>query len=242
LLLHGFSDDGSCWVSTAGLFFDHDRRVIAPDARAHGRTPLLADDEFTAAGRLADVIELATAMSLKDALVVGHSMGAITAMQLAAARPDLVSAAILVDPRLTGPEFDVERDGQNLFEASLTQASSMDPGALSEICRKESTAWTDDEVTAWVSSKRALDRGLFGRRQSWHGGPWRPTIQSIEIPTIVIAGEVALGSAVDAEAGRWLERCESIEFVRIAGAGHSVHRDQRDRFADSVRGFLSRSG
>lgn len=241
LLLHGFSDDGSCWASTAARFTSLGRRVVAPDARGHGRTPLLAGDEFTAAGRLADVERLAKVLELGNVVVVGHSMGAVTAMHLAADRPDLVRATVLIDPPLTGRELDGERNGANPFEEWVREVAAMEPAELADLCRLENPNWTHDEVMAWVSSKRAVDVALFDRRQSWHGRSWRSAIESIEGPTIIIAGEPELGSAVDSGAGRWLDRCQGVEFARIPGAGHSVHRDQRERFAELALGFLARS-
>lgn len=240
LLLHGFSDDGSCWVSTVDLFTEGGRRVIAPDARAHGRTPLLSQDAFTADARLNDVISLEEALAIEGALVVGHSMGAITAMQLAEKRPDLVQAAILVDPPLVGGEHDRRADTRNRHEEWLSGIDSMDPLELTDICRRENPNWTDDEISAWVSSKQLMDRELFRRRQAWHGRPWREVVGAIQRPTLVVAGEVDLGSLIDATAGSWLDATAGIEFVRIPGAGHSVHRDQRERFSAAVREFLAR--
>lgn len=242
LLLHGFGDDGSCWVSTAPLFSDRGRQVIAPDARAHGGTPLRFGDDFTAASRLSDVERLAGSLGLADVLVVGHSMGAVTAMHLAADHPDLIRTAILVDPPLTGRDLDAERKQQNPFEDWVAEIVAMEPAELGVLCATENPNWTEEEVAAWVSSKRALDRNLFTRIQSWHGRSWRAAIESIRCPKTVIAGEPALGSAVDAEAGRWLHDNPDVEFVRVSCAGHSVHRDQRSRFAHVVNGFLTRSG
>ncbi len=242
LLLHGFSDDGSCWASTAPLFTGRGRRVIAPDARAHGGTPLLADDDFTAASRQSDVEQITGALDLADVLLVGHSMGAVTAMHLAADQPDLARATVLIDPPLTGHDLDAERNSQNPFSKWINETAAIDPAELAALCETENPSWTDEEVAAWVSSKRAVDRDLFARRQSWHGRSWRAAIDSIRCPKIVIAGESALGSIVDVDAGRWLGEHPDVEFVRIRGAGHSVHRDQRVRFAKVVVGFLTRSG
>ncbi len=238
VLLHGFTDDGSCWVGAAPSFTARGFRVIAPDARAHGRTPLLPDDEFTASARVRDVVALMDAIGVGGALVVGHSMGAITAMQLAARHAAHARALVLVDPPLGDDDLDSHRSLENPFEAWVAEVAAMEEHALADLCRRESPAWTDAEVDAWVASKQAVDQSLFRRTQSWYEGSWRATLDAIRVPVLLVAGEPHLGSVVDESAGRWLSRRPSIEFVRIRGAGHSVHRDAAVEFATVVGRFL----
>lgn len=238
MLLHGFTDDGSCWVGAAPLFTAHGYRLIAPDARAHGRTPLLSHDEFTASARVDDVVAVMDTIGVRDALVVGHSMGAVTAMQLTLRHPGLARAVVLVDPPLGEVELDARRNADNPFEAWIAEVAAMDTDALTHLCRRESPSWTDAEVHAWVSSKRAVDQRLFRRAQSWHEGSWQATLGAIRVPALLVAGELELGSAVDASAGRWLSEQPNIEFLRIDGAGHSVHRDAPTAFAAVVGRFL----
>lgn len=240
VLLHGFSDDGSCWTGAAPLFTARGWWVIAPDARAHGRTPLLPGEDFTAGARLLDTVALLEALDLENALIVGHSMGAITAMQLAARHRPFVGAVILIDPPLGDVDVDEQRNRANPFEAWVTEVAAMSTNALAERCRLEHPTWTIAEIDAWASAKKAVDRHLFLRRQSWHDGSWRSTLNEIEAPVLLIAGELHLGSAIDAGAGDWLDEHPEIQFVRIRGAGHSVHRDAAKGFASVVAEFLDR--
>jgi pimeloyl-ACP methyl ester carboxylesterase len=238
VLLHGFTDDGSCWVGAAPLFTSRGFRVIAPDARAHGRTPLLADDDFTAIARRDDAASLMASLDVGGALVVGHSMGAITAMQLAAQHSGLARAVVLIDPPLGDVDLDEQRNRENPFETWLAEITAMETSALIDLCRQENPTWTLTEVDAWVASKQAVDQDLFRRPQSWVEGSWRVTLDAIEVPVLLVAGEPRLGSTVDEGAGRWLAEHPRIQFTRIAGAGHSVHRDAAAEFAAIVGGFL----
>ena len=238
LLFHGFTDDGSCWVGTAPLFTAHGYRVIAPDARAHGRTPLLAGDGFTAGDRVQDAVAVMKTLGIRAALAVGHSMGAITAMQLAARHPTLVRAVVLIDPPLTGDESTGNHEPDGPFEVWVAEVASMETKALAALCRRENPAWTIAEVDAWVASKQAVDQGLFRRPQARYDGPWRAAFEAIRCPALVVAGEMHFGSLVDEAAGRWLDELGHIDFVRIDGAGHSVHRDAAAHFAVLVGQFL----
>lgn len=240
VLLHGFSDAGSCWVGVAPLFSRRGYRVVAPDARGHGRTPLLADDDFTAGARVRDARAVMETLGIEGALVVGHSMGAITAMELAARQRSLVGAVILIDPPLTGDGRDGGVDDGFSFEAWINEVVALRPEALADVCRRDNPEWTDEEIDAWVVSKREMDRNVFRRPQSRYDGPWRPAMEAISCPALVVAGETEFGSLVGDGAGRWLDDAPNVEFVRIEGAGHSVHRDARERFAAVVEAFLDR--
>jgi pimeloyl-ACP methyl ester carboxylesterase len=238
VLLHGFTDDGSCWVGTVPLFTGRGYRVVAPDARAHGRTPLLAGDDFTTTARLEDAVSLMASIDVGAALVVGHSMGAITAMQLAARHPGLARAVVLIDPPLGDADPDEQRNRDNPFETWLAEITAMETSALIDLCRQENPTWTLSEVDAWVASKRAVDQDLFRRPRPWVEGSWRVTLDAVESPVLLVAGELRLGSTVDEGAGRWLAEHPRIQFTRIAGAGHSVHRDAAAEFATVVGTFL----
>jgi pimeloyl-ACP methyl ester carboxylesterase len=199
---------------------------------------LLLHDEFTAGARVRDACAVMEALGIEGALIVGHSMGAVTAIQLAARHRSLVRAVILIDPPLTGDESDVERDSAFSFEAWVNEVVEMRSEALADVCRRDNPGWTAEEIDAWVVSKQEMDRDLFRRPQSRHDGPWRAAMEAISCPALVVAGRIELGSLIDEGAGRWLGDAPNVEFVRIEGAGHSVHRDARERFASVVEAFL----
>ena len=96
VLLHGFSDDGLCWTPVAELL-SADYDVLMIDARGHGKSeaPDEGYDQDTMAAEAAGVIE---ALDLKKPAILGHSMGAATALTLASLRPDLPEAILLEDP------------------------------------------------------------------------------------------------------------------------------------------------
>ena len=79
--------------------------VRAVDARGHGFTKLKADpqdmyDWKIYCDDLIKSVELFVEKTQKPIILSGHSMGAASAIQVAAIRPDLVSGLVLVDPVL----------------------------------------------------------------------------------------------------------------------------------------------
>src|ERR671933_1978140 len=90
VLAHGFSDAGLCWTPVAeALEAEYD--VIMVDARGHGRSeaPEHGYDALTLA---TDLYGLITTLNLRKPIILGHSMGARTALVLAGTYPDTPGA------------------------------------------------------------------------------------------------------------------------------------------------------
>ena len=92
LMLHGLTSTGSTWRHVASALGE-DFRVIAPDARGHGGSEWTQD--YSVDAMVDDVIGFCEQVGILGAIVVGHSMGAVTAYALAARRPDLIRLLVL---------------------------------------------------------------------------------------------------------------------------------------------------
>lgn len=94
VLLHGLFGSSANWGSVASGLAEH-YRVLIPDLRNHGQSPHDADNSYTAMA--ADVLKLLDQQHIRQALVVGHSMGGKVAMQLALDAPQRVAGLCVVD-------------------------------------------------------------------------------------------------------------------------------------------------
>lgn len=74
----------------------HERRVLAFDLRGHGRSGW--EPPWNLATHVADLTDTASALGLSTADWVGHSFGGRLVLELAAAQPQLVRRAALLDP------------------------------------------------------------------------------------------------------------------------------------------------
>lgn len=92
IMLHGLTSTGDSWQHVAPVIGER-FRVIAPDARGHGASEWTKDYSFTAMRD--DVVGLMDALGILAAIVVGHSMGAVTAYHLAASQPERVRLLVL---------------------------------------------------------------------------------------------------------------------------------------------------
>lgn len=94
ILLHGYGDS---WVSyTRILPLIHKKyHVYVPDQRGHGESDRPASG-YTFPDFAADVLAFMDAKGLKQATIVGHSMGSFVAQHVATAAPERVSKLVLV--------------------------------------------------------------------------------------------------------------------------------------------------
>jgi lipase len=74
------------------------RRVLGLDLRGHGRSGW--DPPWTFATHVDDLVETAAALGVTNADWAGHSLGGRLVLELAAAQPQLVRRAVLLDPAI----------------------------------------------------------------------------------------------------------------------------------------------
>ena len=96
VFIHGAGHDHSVWTLQTRYFASHGWNVVAPDLPGHGSSggPALASIEA-----LADwVLALLTTLGPEQAMLVGHSMGSLIALE-AAARAQTASRGSLWSAR-----------------------------------------------------------------------------------------------------------------------------------------------
>jgi lipase len=95
LAVHGLTGHGLRWQTLATRHLS-EFAIVAPDLIGHGRSSWAAPWNIDAnVDALAGLLD---AEADGPVVVVGHSFGGAVALNLAAARPDLVAALVLLDP------------------------------------------------------------------------------------------------------------------------------------------------
>ena len=234
VLVHGLTDNGLCWSRLASALsgrFD----VIMLDARGHGASTRIPDDE--AVDPVQDLAEAVAGLGLSQAIFAGHSVGARAVAGFAAQHPECAELVILEDPPLlppfTGEQLDLRRAQ---FRAHVAELGAESEAQLVARCARQSHGWHDCDIPAWAAAKHQVDPSALPEFRT----RWQDNFAGIAAPTLLIAGEPALGSMVgNRELAEALALAPRLRSIRISGAGHNVRRENFEAYLAAMWQFIS---
>ena len=249
IALHGWLDNANTWAAVLPRL--EGLRVLALDLAGHGlsghRPPgsLYPHWEYAR-----DVLEVAQQMGWRRFSLLGHSMGAIIAAQMAAALPERVERLALIEGVVPpeGPPADpAQRLGKALRE-QLAQASRRKPlyaDRAQAVRARSMSRLAVSERAAWLLAERGL-------METEGGFTWRSDNRLTLTTPVRLEPALALemvrqvqcpGLLVIAEKGLLARRSDLLERlpfeqVRLPG-GHHLHLDD-DQGASLVAACINR--
>lgn len=232
VLLHGLTANGACWTTLArALEGEYD--VIMPDARGHGKSSV-PDQGYRYEDHANDVVGLIKAIRLSSPVLLGHSMGGLTASVVASRKPKLLRGLILADPTFLGPEFQ-----RQVFESdSAHQHRQMLNKSVDELMAEARIRHPDrSSETLELIARARLQTSISAFDVLTPPNPdYIQLVNAIDVQTLLVIGDAGVVSpAVAAELQHVNPR---ILVEQIPEAGHGVQYDQPDRFAAVVKSFL----
>jgi pyruvate dehydrogenase E2 component (dihydrolipoamide acetyltransferase) len=222
--------------------FAENSRIVAVDLPGHGASdkPSPESTDYSVPGLAARIGELIEKMELSPAVLIGHSLGGATALQLALDRPKLVRALALVDSAALGSEISGE-----LLDRVESEPSRDEARQLLELFFQDRRfvleRGIDDMYAARIApgaddAVKAVAATAFTR----HGQKLFLTdrLNELEVPVLVVWGEldrvIPSTHAVAAAAAlptAWLEVME--------GVGHVPQVEAAPAFAAIVNRWLA---
>lgn len=97
VFLHSTAGNADQWSAQLGHLRSR-RRAVALEWRGHGRTGVPTDGDYGIATAAREVFGAVEGLGLGRFVLVGHSGGALVALQCAADHPERVEGLLLVDP------------------------------------------------------------------------------------------------------------------------------------------------
>ncbi len=240
LLTHGFSDDGLCWAPVAERLAAH-YDVIMLDARGHGRSDG-PEEGYGPIEHAADVAGVIRTLGLEKPLLLGHSMGASTALAFAGTYPDLPQAILLEDPPLRwldAADAGAPPNRRLRFGSWIVDVKRKTKEELIAVGHEQSPTWAEAELGPWAESKLRLSFNVLTAEQA---APidWTATVKAITCPTLLITADVARGAIVSPEQATALQALvPQAQTVHIAQAGHNIRREQFAPYMAAVQEFLA---
>lgn len=241
LLLHGLSSIAESWWRMGPALAARGWDVTAVDQAGHGGQPV--DEEPTDALLAVTVRDLCP--ERPDA-VVGHSLGAMTALALVERHPGWARTVILEDPPSILDDAATLRAVADTIEADA-RAVATDRAPVVARVQSDSPAWDDRDVFWAVEGIAEMDAPPFARRLRALADDARPPLPDRILAAAPAAHVLAAiserafldgGSALSAADREALaRRLPPGHVVEIAG-GHCVHRDAPDAWLAAVGAIL----
>ena len=243
VLLHGGAQNAHTWDTVALAL---GRPLVAVDLPGHGHSDWRDDHDYWPSTLADDVAVAVRALAPDAAMVVGMSLGGLTAWCLAAQHPELVRRLVIVDVTpgtdeakaepirafVSGPErfesfdeilertvqFNPTRSVSSLRRGILHNARELPDGGWS---------WRYDPMRNWSESK-----GMPAFSPLWSA------VDAVDAPLLLVRGGTS-GVVGDEDVEELLRRRPAATVVTVDGAGHSIQGDKPLELARVLQDFLT---
>lgn len=231
LLLHGYSDTSRSFSLIASNFGGY--RLIIPDLGGHGGS--MPGEGMAVADLARDVDCLIDRLGVHEFALVGHSMGAMIAIEIAARRQQAVRALVLLSGSLK-PDFGPRTDVARVIRA------------LKDPLRPD-----DAFFDRWYACSRPVDMAFLGHlRHEAATMPttvWRALLDALAVTDLksraaqIKAPVLCIAGAQDPLFGIGDRRALAVAFasvrsITLKGHGHNPHWESPGEVAALILSFL----
>lgn len=180
ILVHGWMVSGRVWSRLLPLLQDF--RVVVPDLRGSGASASLATGSVTLADHVADLVALVEALDVRDAHLVGHSMGGQLAALLATKLCERFRTLTLMNPvPVQGLAF--PEDLQPLFRNCGGNAEHIRQIIEMSCLLADATMKAELLDDALTTSAGIVSTGF----EAFRRGDATATLSATNVPTTVVA-------------------------------------------------------
>jgi pimeloyl-ACP methyl ester carboxylesterase len=244
VFLHGGGQNAHTWDTVIlGLGVP----ALAVDLPGHGRSAWREDGDYGPKLNAETLRPVLKQLAPQPRLVVGMSLGGLTALRIAATEPALVPELVLVDVTPSAPERHEEMTKAQLGAVALVKGDREFPSFA---------AMLDVTVAAAPHRDRnSLRRGVFHNSKQLDDGTWTwrydsfrkgegfeglwDDVPSIMMPTTLIRGANSF-FVNDEDAEAFATGAPGFQRTHVvADAGHSVQGDQPAALIELLRGVLA---
>jgi len=241
VLVPGMGDLRTTYRFLAPALRDAGYRVVSTDLRGHGDS----DSSFTAYGDVetsGDVVALIEELG-GPAVIVGNSMGAGSAVLVAAERPDLACGLVLMGPWV--------RDGEVSAVQRLVSRIAMAPLWAALVWKSYLPRLYAGRRPADFEAYRARvveslhlpgHAKAFSRTTHTTHRPPEARLGDVSAPTLVVMGELDPDFANPKDEAEWIARTLHGEPVMVPESGHYPQSQRPDLVTPAVLGFLTTLG
>lgn len=250
VLIHGYPLDGSSWEKQTAALLEAGHRVITYDRRGFGRSSKPTDgyDYDTFAADLATILDT---LDLRDAVLVGFSMGTgEVGRYLGTYGSERVAKAVFLgslEPYLLQADDNPEGLPQSVFDGLFAAVQADRYAFFTEFF---AGFFNTDEFLGNRLSQEALDANQqLAYNASPHASVWaQPTwlidfrgdIEKIDVPALIVHGTADNILPIEATGRRFAKALPSAEYAEIDGAPHGMLWTHANEVNQLLLNFLER--
>ncbi len=236
VLLHGLTANGACWTGLAHVL-EKDYDIIMPDARGHGESSV-PDYGYQYEDHANDVIGLINSLRLPPPVLLGHSMGGMTATVVASRCPKLLRGLILADPTFLSTKVQREIRDSDVGDQHRRILSKSLEELVADLRIRHPNRPLD---TIELIARARLQTSMAAFDVLTPPNPdYNQLVSVIDVPSLLVFGDKGVVSSIVAKELQRLNQRFQVD--QIPEVGHGLHYDQPERFAAIVRSFIRSIG
>jgi len=233
--------------------------VIYYDQRATGRsTAELVDGTINLDAFVTDIDALRQVLGYQEVSVLGHSFGALIALEYAVRYPDNTRSVILMNPVEPGRRFEevtaqrqrdraLPEDAEEMAELRASEGFfARDPATLSQVYRVAfRQVLKDRELIDQIDLELAVATARNGQDVAALIGAslgvvdWWDRLGEIEVPTLVLHGRYDVPPV---EMSQALAEAISAGTFEVLDSGHFPYIEDRNGLLSAISGFFAGLG
>jgi 3-oxoadipate enol-lactonase len=242
VMLHGLTGD---WLGFRGLMLQlaGDWHTYACDLRGHGKSGR-QKGRYRLLDYARDVVSFQENVSGR-AVLLGHSLGALTAMVCGAERPEMVEALVLLDPPVYVRNAPVatHAGASGLFRwVHETMKNGPTFDQVVEACRVREPDADENRIQATALRVSRVDPATVGaalQDTMGDGVDMDAALRNLRCPMLVLRGEWKCGACVRDEDAQWFRALmPSARIIQIKGGTHGFLWEQAEETTRLIKEFL----
>ncbi len=242
--VHGFPESSRMWESLLEAVAGRGHRGLAPDLYGFGDS----DEDFgpaTFENSLARFGDWIDAVEPGSVVVVVHDWGGFIGLAWACEHPDRVAGIVAAN---TG--FFADGKWHGMAKALRSEQGeeligALDRAAFANLLNASGDVFGEDDLDAYWAPFADAGRGQRATLEFYRSmdmeklTPWQGRLAEVGAPTLLLWGADDAFAPL-AGAHRFEREIPGAQLVALAGAGHFVFDQERDRCVAEVVGFLDR--